>query len=39
MFLSDWGGMTVLVLLLAMAVAVPYANQVLAPESPWHLAT
>jgi len=39
MFLSDWGGMTVLVLLLAMAVAVPYANLVLPPESPWHLST
>lgn len=39
LFLSDWGGMTVLVLLLAMAVAVPYANLVLPPESPWHLST
>ena len=39
LFLSDWGGMAVLVLLLAMAVAVPYANLVLPPESPWHLST
>ena len=39
LFLSDWGGITVLVLLLAMAVAVPYANLVLPPESPWHLST
>jgi urea transport system permease protein len=39
LFLSDWGGMTVLVLLLAMAVAVPYANLMLPPESPWHLST
>ena len=39
LFLSDWGGMTVLVLLLAMVVLVPYANLVLPPESPWHLST
>ena len=39
LFLSDWGGITVLVLLLAMVVAVPYANLVLPPESPWHLST
>ena len=39
LFLSDWGGITVLVLLLAMTVAVPYANLVLPPESPWHLST
>ena len=39
LFLSDWGGITVMVLLLAMVVAVPYANLVLPPESPWHLST
>ena len=39
LFLSDWGGITVLVLLLAMVIAVPYANLVLPPESPWHLST
>jgi urea transport system permease protein len=39
LFLSDWGGVTVMVLLLAMVVAVPYANLVLPPESPWHLST
>jgi urea transport system permease protein len=39
LFLSDWGGIAVLVLLLAMVVAVPYANLVLPPESPWHLST
>ena len=39
LFLSDWGGITVLVLLLAMTVAVPYANLVLPPDSPWHLST
>jgi urea transport system permease protein len=39
LFLSDWGGVAVLVLLLAMMVAVPYANLVLPPESPWHLST
>ncbi len=39
LFLSDWGGITVLVLLLAMTVAVPYANLALPPESPWHLST
>jgi urea transport system permease protein len=39
LFMSDWGGITVMVLLLAMVVAVPYANLVLSPESPWHLST
>jgi urea transport system permease protein len=39
LFLSDWGGLAVLVLLLAMTVAVPYANLVLPPDSPWHLST
>jgi urea transport system permease protein len=39
LFLSDWGGVTVMVLLLAMVVAVPYANLVLPPDSPWHLST
>jgi len=39
LFLNDWGGLAVLVLLLALAVAVPYANLVLPPESPWHLST
>jgi urea transport system permease protein len=39
LFMSDWGGITVLVLLLAMTVAVPYANLVLPPDSPWHLST
>ncbi len=39
LFLSDWGGITVMVLLLAMVIAVPYANLVLPPESPWHLST
>jgi urea transport system permease protein len=39
LFLSDWGGLAVLVLLLVMTVAVPYANLVLPPDSPWHLST
>jgi len=39
LFLSDWGGLTVLVLLLALMVAVPIANLVVPPDSPWHLST
>lgn len=39
LFLSDWGGISVMVLLLVMIVAVPYANLVVPPDSPWHVST
>lgn len=39
LFLSDWAGTFVLFLLVLLLIAVPYANLVLPPESPYHLST
>ena len=39
LYANRWGGAVFLLLLLTVAIAVPYCNQALPPEHPYHLST
>ena len=39
LYANRWGGAVSLLILLATAIAVPYCNQVLPPEHPYHIST